>query len=197
MFNQSLQKKIDALIQMHLSRREFVSATASTAVLSALPFASCTKSEPIAKSFQFSKLQLKELIAVQNHLLPSEQNSPGAKDINAFNYLEMTMNQPGFDPEIRDFIKTGINRLIEFVQQSDKQDFSTLNEQQREEILNQIQHESWGEGWTSVLLIYLFEALLSDPVYSGNPDEIGWKWLQHTSGLPRPTQATRFEKQLR
>jgi gluconate 2-dehydrogenase gamma chain len=38
----------------------------------------------------------------------------------------------------------------------------------------------------SLLLYYIFEALLSDPVYGGNPGGIGWQWLEHQPGFPRP-----------
>jgi len=37
------------------------------------------------------------------------------------------------------------------------------------------------------LLTFIFEALLSDPQYSGNADSIGWQWLDYKFGNPRPT----------
>ena len=49
-----------------------------------------------------------------------------------------------------------------------------------------------GENWLSTLLLYIFEALLTDPVYGGNPNGIGWKWLGHNPGLPRPTADKRY-----
>jgi len=42
------------------------------------------------------------------------------------------------------------------------------------------------------VLGYIFEALLVDPVYGGNPNGIGWKWLEHQPGLPRPTADKRY-----
>ena len=36
------------------------------------------------------------------------------------------------------------------------------------------------------VMYYLAEALMLDPVYGGNPDMIGWKWLEHQAGFPRP-----------
>jgi gluconate 2-dehydrogenase gamma chain len=38
-----------------------------------------------------------------------------------------------------------------------------------------------------MLLDYIMEALLTDPVYGGNPNSIGWQWLKHQPGFPRPT----------
>ena len=31
------------------------------------------------------------------------------------------------------------------------------------------------------------EALLADPVYGGNFDQTGWRWLSHQPGFPRPS----------
>ena len=41
-------------------------------------------------------------------------------------------------------------------------------------------------NWLSLLLTYLLEALLADPVYGGNPGGIGWQWLAHQPGFPTP-----------
>ena len=38
------------------------------------------------------------------------------------------------------------------------------------------------------------EALLTDPAYGGNPDGIGWRWLGHTPGYPRPSAATIYPR---
>jgi gluconate 2-dehydrogenase gamma chain len=44
----------------------------------------------------------------------------------------------------------------------------------------------------SSLLKYIFEALLTDPIYGGNPNSMGWEWLDHTPGQPRPNPANRY-----
>ena len=41
--------------------------------------------------------------------------------------------------------------------------------------------------WLSTLITYTLEALLSDPLYGGNTNGIGWKWLGHDPGNPRPS----------
>jgi gluconate 2-dehydrogenase gamma chain len=58
--------------------------------------------------------------------------------------------------------------------------------------LHQIVDSSAGENWLSLLLYYLFESLTLDPVYGGNPDGIGWHWLEHQPGFPRPTKETSY-----
>jgi len=45
-----------------------------------------------------------------------------------------------------------------------------------------------------MLLTYILEALLTDPVYGGNPNGIGWTWLQHQPGFPTPTEDKKYYK---
>ena len=54
-------------------------------------------------------------------------------------------------------------------------------------MLRRIAASPAGENWLSTLILYLMEALLTDPAYGGNPGGIGWRWLRHTPGYPRPT----------
>lgn len=161
--------------------------------MAVLPFGGCARDASEKKAaFTFAEDQKHTLSAVQEHLLPHESDSPGAVDINATAYLEMVLNQPGFDPEIRDFIADGLTRLIHFNKENQQPRFEAMNVQEQENTLAAVQDLSWGQTWTSLLLLYLFEALLSDPVYGGNPDGIGWAWLDHTPGLPRPLESTRY-----
>jgi gluconate 2-dehydrogenase gamma chain len=44
------------------------------------------------------------------------------------------------------------------------------------------------------MLTFIFEAMISDPIYGFNKDEIGQKWLQHNAGFPRPTKKTRYDE---
>ena len=192
--NLILQQKIEQLLAASLNRRKFLTSVAATSVITTLPFSGCRKSEKSYNAFSFSPEQQRTLAAVLEHLLPHETDSPGASDLNSLQYLEMTLNQKDFDPEIRDFIEDGLKQLMRFISEKNLVPFEKLDETKREYILLEIQSLSWGESWTSLILNYLLEALLGDPIYGGNIDEAGWKWLDHTPGQPRPTQETRFGK---
>ena len=39
-----------------------------------------------------------------------------------------------------------------------------------------------------VLLGFVLEAFLGDPVHGGNPEGIGWTWAEHRPGYPRPRE---------
>jgi gluconate 2-dehydrogenase gamma chain len=135
----------------------------------------------------FSAEQREVVSAVQEHLFPDEPNSPGASDINAAKYLEWAITAPGIDPDTRNTIVNGVDRLQDASRERFEVAFGTLEIQQKELLLRYLADKTrWGRAWLSLMLYYIFEALLSDPVYGGNPDEIGWRWLQHQAGFPRP-----------
>jgi len=59
-------------------------------------------------------------------------------------------------------------------------------------ILRGISQSEAGENWLSTLLSYVFEAMLAPPIYGGNPNGIGEKWLNHQAGFPLPQVGTRY-----
>lgn len=174
-----------------LGRRTFLlgggAALATAAALAGLPYALRKDLTRETSFVLFSKQQRHALRAVQQHLFPSEADSPGAADINATAYLETAITAPGIDPDTRNTIVNGIGRLQDASRERFDVLFNSLDYEQREQLLRYLADETrWGRAWLSLLLYYLFEALLSDPVYGGNPGEIGWRWLQHQPGFPRP-----------
>jgi len=126
------------------------------------------------------------LAAVQEHMFPAGNNIPGAADIQAIVYLRNTLEDPAADGEDKAFIFKGVGWLNDLTQEHRGKPFVGLNEDRRETMLRQIEQSSAGQNWLSLLLTYLLEALLADPVYGGNLDGIGWRWLEHQPGYPRP-----------
>ncbi len=174
-----------------LGRRAFLlrggAALATAAALAGLPYALRKDLTQEVSFVLFSRQQRQALRAVQEHLFPSEADSPGAVDINASAYLETAITAPGIDPDTRNTIVNGIGRLQDASRERFDVPFNSLNHEQREQLLRYLADKTrWGRAWLSLLMYYLFEALLSDPVYGGNPGEIGWKWLRHQPGFPRP-----------
>ncbi len=174
-----------------LGRRTFLlgggAALATAAALEGLPYALRKDLTRETSFVLFSKQQRHALGAVQQHLFPGEADSPGAADINATVYLETAITAPGIDPDTRNTIVNGIGRLQDASRERFDVMFNSLDYEQREQLLRYLADETrWGRAWLSLLLYYVFEALLSDPVYGGNPGEIGWRWLQHQPGFPRP-----------
>lgn len=126
------------------------------------------------------------IAAVQQHLFPADETSPGASDINALHYLQTIIQAPDIDQEERDFITNGEKWLNGIAQKTHSKRFIYLNNEQKENVLRQIEKSRAGENWLYTQLSYLIEALLSDPVYGGNPNGVGWNWLKHQPGYPTP-----------
>ena len=127
------------------------------------------------------------LAAVQDHLFPSEPGAPGAREIRALAYLQGVLGDPRGDREEQRFILKGVDWLEDLSRQRHKASFLDLDPIRREQMLRMVANSDQGENWLSTLLLYLCEALLTDPVYGGNPDGVGWAWLEHQPGFPRPT----------
>ncbi|MCB1725291.1 MAG: gluconate 2-dehydrogenase subunit 3 family protein [Chromatiaceae bacterium] len=134
------------------------------------------------------------LDAVSRHLLPSEPGSPGAADINAVGYLRFVATDPWIDAQDRAFLLDGNRWLDELAQARHARSFNTLDDAQREQLLRQVAATPAGENWLSTLISYLLEALLTAPAYGGNPDGIGWRWLEYVPGFPLPDAGTRYRE---
>ncbi len=113
--------------------------------------------------------------------------------MNALAYLQWALTDPDNAADgDGEFVVKGIGWLDGLSQQTQGDQFIKLDSQQQDKILSQISQSSAGENWLSLLIYYLIEALTLDPIYGGNPEQIGWQWLKHQPGFPRPTEATTY-----
>ena len=131
--------------------------------------------------------QWETLAAVQDHLLPSEPQAPGAREVQATAYIYYALTRPDAEPDDRTFIRNGLVRLQRVIEAMvGNKPFPELNEEQRESALRALETDEEGRLWLSEMLQFLLEALLADPLYNANPGGIGWRWLDHTPGFPQP-----------
>lgn len=127
------------------------------------------------------------LSSVQEHMLPGDTaGAPGAGDLRAIFYLKNTLSTAGADTEARDFILDGVGWLNDMTNDEYREPFVALDPTRRETILRKVENSRTGRRWLSRMMTYLLEAMLADPVYGGNPDGLGWKWLKHQPGYPTP-----------
>ncbi len=176
-----------------LDRRSFIKLLA-TAVAS-YPLASLAdKRKNPAVDLKTIDEPWQTIAAVQEHLFPADENSPGASDINALQYLQTMLTAPDMEEDERQFIVNGEKWLNELSLQIHSKKFIDLDTETREQILRKIEQSRAGGNWLSTQLTYIIEALLSDPVYGGNPDGIGWNWLQHQPGFPTPSADKMYYK---
>ncbi len=140
-------------------------------------------------SFSADTSSLDIIARVQDDLFPKREGVPTLEQINATQYLKLVLQQKRVTQEHKNFIFNGAKWLNEEAVLLYKMPYSVLAPQQRQNVLHAVAKESWGESWINTVLTYIYEALLCDPVYGGNRDSIGWTWLHHTPGLPRPKKA--------
>lgn len=143
----------------------------------------------------FTKADWQLIATLQNHLFPSETDAPGAVEINALKYLHDFLRNPATDPIEVEFIHSGTQKLQKFAQQrssSGQTAFTDQSIEQREITLREFEQQPEQRRWLVTILNYVLEALLTDPVYGGNPDGIGWQWLEHRAGEPRPPMNKRY-----
>jgi len=118
---------------------------------------------------------------VQAILFPKNSNAPSAGEFEATNYLLTVSSHPSFIKDDLLFLQRGAKELIK---QEPK--FLTMSFQEQSDVIDDFSKTKIGRNWLSILLYYTIEALLSDPIYSGNKNELGWKWLNHHTGKPQP-----------
>jgi len=123
----------------------------------------------------------KVIASVQDILFPKNGNAPSASEFGAINYLINVSSHSSFVKDDLLFLYKGANKLME-----ENPNFLTMNFNNQSNSLDEFSKTKIGENWLSLLLYYTIEALLSDPIYGGNRDSIGWKWLNHHTGEPQP-----------
>lgn len=183
------------------NRREFLkAATGAAATGSVLAlFAPWLYAEEAARDEspsvqpEFNDQERVVFEAIHAHLLPSGTDSPGAADVNATAYLSRFVSHPRTDPVDARFVRRGLGWLQDAANESFGKPFQELAEEEKESTLRALE-AGRGSVWLSVVLAYTLEALLGDPAYGGNPDGVGWNWLEHQPGFPRPTPDKIFGK---
>ncbi|MFT6918248.1 MAG: gluconate 2-dehydrogenase gamma chain [Cognaticolwellia sp.] len=179
-------------LQKKVSRRSALKSAAGATMVAAMPLRawSTRASEQFAQVLKTDPWLTLE--AVLAHLLPESPTGPSAKEIQATQYLyNVVFQQPTESDEI-EFIYKGVGWLNGFSNSELQKNFVLLNFDEKEKLLRAISRSRAGENWLSNLVSYIFEAMLTPPSYGGNPNGIGWQWLDHQAGFPLPQAGQRY-----
>ena len=169
-----------------LSRKQFLRSLAFGSLISQVPFSKLIAQLNKERNI-LSEKQLAIVSSVQEILFPDDGNGPAANQVKAAEYLVWVLSDKNKDPEDVEYIINGIGWVDETAEENNSKKYLDLSQPEKEDLIEFVSKESWGESWLSVVLSFIFEALLCDPQYGGNPDGIGWGWLNHYPGQPRPT----------
>jgi gluconate 2-dehydrogenase gamma chain len=135
----------------------------------------------------FTPDELATLAAAQDRLLPSEEGSPGARDVDAARYVDAVLAEPDVDPAFAVLVKDGARLLEERARARGAASFSLLAPEAQDAAIREFEATDAGVSWLRRTIYFTLEALLGDPVHGGNVGETGWWWLGHAPGSPRPT----------
>lgn len=174
-----------------MKRRAFLIQTAGLATVPVIGLPGCGRATPGGKA-GLPDAVWRTLAAVHAHLFPSEPNAPGAAELDTLGYLKAALDVPGFDPAERAAIIQGAEAIEARSLAHAGKAFPELPEPDREAVLRDFEATAPGRTWLAGRLNDLVEALLADPVYGGNPQAIGWRWLEHNPGFPRPPAGKRW-----
>ncbi len=183
-----IQAWLDGWHHELVSRRDFLLGMAGGTFAALFPLSASGSKAPALDE----EARWKILDAVQRHMLPSEADAPGAADLASLEYLRFVVSEEQRDKDEPAFILKGAGWLEDISLQLRKKPFTQLNEQEREEVLRRIEQSEVGENWLALMLYYLIEGMVADPVYGSNRDQLGWQWLQHIPGFPRPPENKRY-----
>lgn len=188
---------IDDLKHWHLKRRNFIKSVGVFAIYSQiLKFQSCQSEEKItyAANDYLTALEAEIIQKVQMVLFPNDGNGPSARDINAYGHFVWVLSDLRKKQAEKDYLINGIKWTEETAVENFSKSFKALSTAETEKLVEDISKTNWGEDWLAVVLSLIFEALVIDSLYNVNPNQIGWKWLEHQNGTPRPNEMITYDK---
>ncbi len=161
----------------NMTRRGFLKQLTGLGLLLFLPFPfSCSAGKDEDENLWY---------ALGEGLFPcDEPGAPCVKSIGFLHHLQFTLNDPGYDPDIRRFIRQGFIRFKKYIEEQ-KIDFTKLPTEEKTVFLEKYARQT-DEDWIYRLNVIATEAAFLDPYYGVNKHEITWKWAHHTPGVPRP-----------
>lgn len=115
-------------------------------------------------------------------LFPKTLNMPSSKEFNALEFLFSTINHKTFLDYDKNLIINGTNSFIRSFPK-----FLELSKNEKKELIYSIVNDNdYANTWLSKLVYFGIEAMLADPIYNGNTNQIGWESINHKIGYPRP-----------
>jgi gluconate 2-dehydrogenase gamma chain len=165
-----------------MKRREFIKLSAI--LLSTTAFGE--NSKQYALHVTLVKEPFMTLMRVQEDLFPPSIAMPSLHKINVLGFIKGVLQDPRVASSTKQKLLDGVKWLNQTTQNSYEKNYIELPYKTREKILQEISKKEWGDVWLWHIMNFTFEAMFSDPVYGGNLNERGWKWVDHVAGLPRP-----------
>ncbi len=133
----------------------------------------------------FTQEDIDTLKIIQEDLLPPLEMISN-EDVGARAYLSYIFCHPRVPSATKDSLKQALRRLDGLSKERFAYRYGQLSYEKRGLVLQEASRTWWGESMIETMLGFLFEAYGGDPIYGVNKNALGWRWLGHTPGLPRP-----------
>lgn len=175
------------------NRRSFLRAALVAGAASQIAWFTSCSSQLEEANDHLSAEESTILKGILNVLWPDDGNGPGIEELNTFGYLMWVLGDAYTLQEDKDYFKEGLQWSDDKAMEIHGEHFYDLDQKQQQTLVDQFVGMDWGENWCSVMVTYIMESVVLDPIYGGNKDEAGWNWLEHVPGNPRPSETTRVE----
>ncbi len=123
---------------------------------------------------------LQTIKQMQNDLFPQA---------NPDKYMLIIFAHSRIDEDEKTYLKEGATWLNEEALEMYEKAYPSLEAKERQRVLVSFSSHEWGESYIHKILTYTMEEYLGDPIYGGNKNEAGWKFLTHVGGKPNPKKA--------
>ena len=183
----SFHHTLQGFVEGKISRRDFLRSSLALATVSSLGHLLGCVYQTLDEPPRLSVEDDRKMSVVFDVLLPSEQGSPGASDLDTLAYLHFVLLDPTYDSDDKELIYDGLKRLEGVSTKRYEKTFLSLTDEERHTLFEHLATLSWGKRWISRLLNVALEGMLADPIYGSNRGGIGWRWLEIQPGIPRPT----------
>jgi gluconate 2-dehydrogenase gamma chain len=127
---------------------------------------------PDNKFHFFAPAEAKEMAAVCDQIIPSEQDAPGAREAGAIYFIDYAVSKA--EPDLQPLFRNGLKDLAAEAHKIDPaKRFSELASDQQIAVLKRIELSEFFQQARKYTII----GFLGDPKHGGNRDELGWKYI--------------------
>ena len=139
----------------------------------------------------FGSEQWDTVEAASARLIPSEPDERGALEAGVVNFIDAQLALPQFSG-LRKLFLAGVDRLNELSHSVAGKRFADAPADKQDAILRRVEHgvplgpRRGSKRFFRILLSFVIEGYLCDPVYGGNRGEVGWKLIGFDPRPPRP-----------
>ncbi|WP_221760814.1 gluconate 2-dehydrogenase subunit 3 family protein [Bacillus canaveralius] len=138
----------------------------------------------------FNQEEAKTIEAIASRFIPSEENSPGAREAGAVIFIDRSLS--GFYSHLQTFYRKGLALFEQFCEKKFGKQFAELSVEQQDEVLHDIdqlrakmepsvanidEENLLLVQFFSVVYEHTIEGTFGDPIYGGNRDGVGWKMI--------------------